>query len=369
MFLEKLNLHHFKNYDELEAEFSSGINCLFGRNGSGKTNLLDAIYYLSFTKSAFAGSDAQNIQTGHDQFVIRGRFRNDHSAEVVCACQAGHKKSVRENEQEYTKMSDHIGKYPVVMIAPNDIELIWDGSEQRRRFFDSLISQIDRSYLEHLIQYQQYLKQRNGLLRLAADRGSVDRDLLDTYNQKLVPLARFIFERRQHFVQAFTPQFVDAYHFLSGNAAEKVSLRYQSELEGESYDTILKRTLSRDLQLQRTTSGIHRDDFVFLLDGHELKRYGSQGQQKSFLIGLKVTEFRELARSKGQNPILLLDDIFDKLDDLRIQKLMQMVAEGSFGQLFITDARADRSRDIIKELGIQASAYQVENGKLATLHV
>lgn len=367
VFLEKLTLHQFKNYETLEVDFSEGINCLFGRNGSGKTNLLDAIHYLAFTKSAFAGSDQQNIRTGGDHFVIKGLFRQDGPGEVVCSFQTGRKKSIRENELETPKLSEHIGKYPVVLIAPNDIELIWDGSELRRKFFDSLISQVDRAYLESLIQYSQYLKQRNGLLRIAAERGTLDRDLLETYNQKLAPLGKHVFEVRANFLLTFLPMVEEAYRFLAGGSTEHVSIEYQSDLHAADFPTLLGRNTSRDLQLQRTTTGIHRDEFVFQLEGNDLKRYGSQGQQKSFLIALKLAEFRCLAGCKNKKPILLLDDIFDKLDDERIQKLIQMVAGGTFGQLFITDARSDRSREIFEGVGLKTRAYLVEEGRVSVL--
>lgn len=367
VFLQNLSLHQFKNYESAEVEFCKGINCLFGKNGSGKTNLLDAIYYLAFTKSAFDNSDQQNSRNGHDGFLIKGIFQSDKKDEVVCSFQLGHKKKIRENEVEYQKFSDHFGKYPVVLIAPNDIELIWGGSELRRKFFDSLISQVDRQYLESLMTYHQILKQRNGFLRISAERGNFDRDLLDTYDLKLSPLGNSIFERRQEFIKLFTPYFSEAYHFLSGNATEVVVINYQSDLAANKFYDLLANNVSRDLQLQRTTQGIHRDDFDFRLNGFELKRYGSQGQQKSFLIGLKLAEFKTLATWKNKKPILLLDDIFDKLDDERIQRLMELVANGEFGQLFITDARANRSSDLIKQLKVPTKAFLVENGKLSAI--
>jgi len=364
VFLEKLALYNFKNYREVLLDFRDGIHCVFGRNGSGKTNLLDAIYYLSFAKCAFGNSDQQNICNGEEQFVIKGVFQNESRSEVVCSYQSGRKKIIRVNEKETPKLSGHIGKYPVVLIAPHDIELIWDGSELRRKFFDSLMSQVDPVYFENLILYHHYLKQRNGLLRISADRGEVDRDLLETYDQQLIPLGQVIFEKRKIFVGQFSLPFSEAYRFLAEGTKEQISIQYQSELGETDFKTLLERNLSRDLQLQRTTTGIHRDDFDFRLDDQELKRYGSQGQQKSFLIGLKLAEFKMLQDYKTKKPILLLDDIFDKLDDLRIQKLIQRVADGTFGQLFITDARADRSREIIKKAGLKAVSLLVENGNV-----
>lgn len=363
MLLTKLRLYNFKNYEDTRADFG-GINCLLGNNGSGKTNLLDAIYYLSFTRSALNPSDSQNIRFGESQFLIKGTFlRKGTEKEVACVYQ-GQKKTVKEDEQEYQKFSEHVGKYPVVLIAPQDIELIWDGSELRRKFFDTLISQLDKTYLENLIVYANQLKQRNSLLRTFSESGRVDQDLLDSYEQRMVPAAKYIHQGRKEWLVKFLPLFLTHYRFITGQVAEAVSITYKSDLDAMDFGNLLKRNLSRDLLLQRTTSGIHRDDFLFTLNDHELKRVGSQGQQKSFLIALKLAEFQCIAEGKEIKPLLLLDDIFDKLDDHRIHQLIQLVAQGMFGQLFITDARQGRSRDILKQAGIDAKIFLVENGNL-----
>lgn len=366
MHLEKLTLYNFKNYEDSGLELSPEVNCFFGLNGSGKTNLLDAIYYLSLTKSASNASDLQNIRQGENQFFIKGQFLiKKNRTEVLCSFVQGSKKLMSENGTEYKKMAEHIGKYPLVLIAPNDIELIWDGSEQRRKFFDGMLSQMDHTYLENLIVYTQLLRQRNAMLKLFSERGSVDQNLLDSYDDKLIPAANFIHEKRKSFLGTYHPLFEKWYRQLAGKEAkEKVSITYRSDLEAINFADLLKKNLQRDIMLQRTTSGIHRDDFLFALNTGELKKFGSQGQQKSFLIGLKLSEFQVLEQSTKKKPLLLLDDIFDKLDDKRIVKLMSLIAEGSFGQIFITDARSGRSREILKEAKVKARIFEVEEGKV-----
>jgi DNA replication and repair protein RecF len=364
--LEKLTLYNFKNYEDATLELAPEVNCFFGLNGSGKTNLLDAIYYLSLTKSASNASDLQNIRQGENQFFIKGQFLiKKNRTEVLCSFIQGSKKLMSEDGNEYKKMAEHIGKYPLVLIAPNDIELIWDGSEQRRKFFDGLLSQMDHPYLENLITYTQFLRQRNGMLKLFSERGSVDQDLLDSYDNKLIPAANFIHEKRKSFLTTYHPLFEKWYQQLAGKEAkESVSISYRSDLDEVNFAELLKKNLQRDILLQRTTSGIHRDDFLFSLNTGELKKFGSQGQQKSFLIGLKLAEFQMLAQATKKKPLLLLDDIFDKLDDMRIIKLMSLVSDGNFGQIFITDARTGRSREILKEAGVKAKIFEVEEGKI-----
>lgn len=362
MNLKKLNLFNFRNYESLSVAFDGQIHCLLGKNGSGKTNLLDAIYYLSFTKTSLLSTDSQNIRTGQTSFSIKGTFEND--SDVICSFQAGQKKVVKENGNDYGRLSEHIGKYPAVLIAPNDIELIWDGSEVRRRFFDSLISQVNREYLDRLITYAGHLKMRNSLLKRFAEKGSVDHDLLESCDRQLIPCGDFIAKTRETFLTTFAPYFQKHYSFLSGTSSEAVTIAYRSGTDGLSLSDALSKNLNRDIALQRTTLGAHRDDFIFLLDGFELKRHGSQGQQKSFLVGLKLAEFDILTAAKKFKPILLLDDIFDKLDDDRIARLIGLVGSGVFGQLFISDARPDRSKELLGAAGINAESFLVESGTL-----
>lgn len=365
MRLEKLSFVNFKNYREAHLEFKGNIQCFLGKNGSGKTNLLDAIYYLSFTKSSINSSDQQTILTGENHFLIKGEFvKKRERHQVVCSFQQGQKKMILEDDQGCAKLSTHIGKYPVVLVAPNDIELIWDGSEMRRRFFDSLLSQTDKNYLENLIVYGQYLKQRNSLLRIFLERGTVDQDMLEVYDARLVPAGEYIYRKRKEFLVEFLSLFEKHYRFLAGDSEERVQIAYQSQLHHMEFGQALRHHLQRDILLQRTSSGIHRDDFLFSINEGELKRLGSQGQQKSFLIGLKLAEFQVVFQNKGLKPLLLLDDIFDKLDDERIHKLMLLVADGTFGQLLITDARAGRSLQILKESNVEAEFFQVESGTL-----
>jgi DNA replication and repair protein RecF len=365
VFLDYLRLYNFKNYAEVEVRPDPKINCFLGKNGCGKTNLLDAIHYLAFTKSAINPSDIQNIRFEQNQFLVKGRFSVEgRLKEIVCAYQQGQKKNVREDDQDYLKFSDHVGKYPVVLITPQDIELIWGGGEQRRRFFDTLLSQLDRFYLENLIIYNHQVKQRNSLLRKFSEAGSVDSDLLGSYDHRICIAGNYIHQSRKNLLKEFIPKFKKHYRFIAQESEENIEVEYRSDLDQADFATQLKNHIHRDILLQRTTCGIHRDDFLFLLNGGELKKFGSQGQQKSFLISLKLSEFEVIAEKKGLKPILLLDDIFDKLDDSRIHHLMKLVAEGMFGQLFITDARLDRSSSILKEAGIEAKIFVVENGNL-----
>lgn len=341
--------------------FGDKITCILGKNGSGKTNVLDAIHYLAFTKSAINPYDSQNINFGNNGFIIKGVFLVDgKQREVSCSFQQGEKKSVRENDQEYVRFSEHIGRYPVVLIVPQDIELIWGGAEYRRKFFDALFSQVDRMYLENLITYNHQLKQRNSLLRSTV-AGKADTVLLESYDVKLDEAANYLYEKRKELLAAFIPEFKKHYSFLAENMAEQAGICYTSDLQKKPLVQLLKENWHRDQILQRTSVGIHRDDFTFSLGGNELKRMGSQGQQKSFLIGLKLAEFRLLAKVKGFAPLLLLDDIFDKLDDFRIHRLIRLVGEGTFGQIFITDARSGRSEQILKEAGIPAGLFSLEN--------
>ena len=300
--------------------------------------------------------------------MIRGIFeKTGNEYEVACAFSGERKKTMMENGKEYIRFSEHIGKYPIVTVAPADIELIWDGGEVRRRFFDTLLAQLDKEYLEHLMVYQAHLRQRNSLLKMFAERGMMDRDLLASYDEKMVASGNILFRKRVDFVTRFTPLLERRYDFLVSGTMEKPGLQYQSELATCDFKTELAQRLDRDLALGRTTIGTHRDDFLFTLQGKELKRFGSQGQQKSFLIALKLAEFDCLASKVGFKPLLLLDDIFDKLDDDRIVQLMKLVAGDTFGQIFITDARPGRSLEVLRESGVKSQNFLVEGGTVERL--
>ena len=363
MHLKSLQLVNFRNYEQLKLEFSANINVLVGTNGSGKTNLLDSIYYLSITKSAFT-TDNYLIRHGENFFSIRATFeKQSRSIEIFCAIQAG-KKVVREDGNDYPKISDHIGKFPVVLIAPDDTELVKEGSEERRKFFDTIISQLDREYLDNLIQYNYALKQRNNLLKMFADGRPFDSLALEAYDHVLIQKGTNIAKRRAAFINEFGPVFRSYYELIAGE--EKADLAYQSDVTGMEFGKGLAKNRERDLMLQRTNFGIHKDDYQFSLQDAELKRIGSQGQIKSFIISLKLAQFNVMKNYKGEKPILLLDDIFDKLDDLRIEKILMLIKKGEFGQLFITDARPDRTAGLLDEIEVDANIYVVENG-LVTL--
>ncbi len=362
MHVEKLSLINFKNYSELTVNFSTKINCIVGPNGSGKTNLLDAVHYLSFTKSAFNTIDSQNIRFGENFFSIKGTITKDNSHDVVCSLIQGRKKAVLVDKNEHERLSDHIGLFPMVLIAPDDVILIKDSSDIRRKFFDAILSQIDRQYLNQLIQYNRFLKQRNALLKQFAEGLKFDSDLLMPYDKSLIDLSLLIREKRKRFLSDFEKEFISAYRLISGTN-ERVAVQYNTDVE-EHFKAVFNRALKKDLALERTTRGIHRDDFKFLLGDRPIKKFGSQGQQKSFVIALKVGNFQAIDKHLGVKPILLLDDIFDKLDTGRIINILKMVTNDDFGQIIMTDAREERTVSLLKELTLKASFYHVKDGKL-----
>ena len=366
MVLEKLHLINFKNYEDTRVDFRGSVHCFLGKNGSGKTNLLEAIHYLSFTKGSFHTHDLSNVRHGQDQFLIDGLFeKNGKKFEVNCSFSVERKKVISENGEAYGRFSEHIGKYPLVLVAPNDIDLIWDGGEVRRKFFDTLLSQTDKVYLENLILYNAHLRQRNSSLKMFAERGDIDRDLIATYDEKIVSAGNILFRKRLDFIGLYQKLLSNRYEFLS-NTAEVAEVTYVSDLEKINFKEELIQNMDRDVAAGRTTIGIHRDDFLFTLGGHELKRFGSQGQQKSYLISLKLAEFDYLVSKSGTKPLLLLDDIFDKLDDERIHQLMKLVTGGAFGQIFITDARPGRSLEVLKEAGVKSQNFLVEEGRVSS---
>ena len=365
MHLETLYLLSFKNYSEANLRFSPRINVLVGKNGSGKTNLLDAIFYLGFTKSAFSSSDQQCITQGHSFFLIKGDFRKgETSNEIASSVQIGSKKIFKENTSEYQKLSEHIGKYPVVLIAPDDVMLVREGSEERRKFFDGIISQLDKLYLENLIQYNQALRLRNALLKMYAERrSSIDWLAMESYDKILTESGELIFQRRSNFIGEFLPVFQKYYLFLVENS-ESAEVAYLSELKEKDFFQGLLDAKMKDAALARTNFGIHRDDFEFVLAAEPLKKFGSQGQQKSFVIAMKLAQFEILERHKGFKPILLLDDIFDKLDDFRIARLLELI-KSEFGQLFITDARPERTKGLLGQIRVPSTIFAIDQGKVS----
>ncbi len=364
MHLKNIQLTQFKNFSKVQTAFSSEINCFLGVNGSGKTNLLDAIHYLCLTKSAFNAIDSQNIQHHQDFFAITGEFQlGEKTQEIKCLLEAGKKKQLLHNGKAYEKMSEHIGLLPVVLIAPDDNELIKGGSEERRKFFDSLLSQLDKKYLEKLIRYQHYLKQRNALIKRFAESNRIDKVLLEPYDRELINLSLNIAKKRTSFIKHFIPLLLQHYAEIS-RQKEEVYVTYESDGTGEDFEQLFKDSLRKDLMLKRTNVGIHKDDYNFEINGYPIKKFGSQGQQKSFLIALKLAQFHVFKDIKKTKPILLLDDIFDKLDDLRIKKMIDLVANKEFGQLFITDARPERSKKILGDIPSETLYFDVEAGSI-----
>lgn len=364
MHLKQLSVINFKNYEQAELNFGPGVNAFTGNNGAGKTNLLDAIHYLSLCKSYFNPIDSQQILQGSDFFVINGAFDKDgHEESIACGVKRNQKKQFRRNKKEYPRLADHIGLFPLVMTSPYDVSIIMEGSEERRRFIDNVISQTDNHYLDELITYNKALLNRNILLRQIAHTGKYDPQLLEVFNEQLVGSGQRIFEKRKVFMEAFADIFNAHYHFLSDDA-EKVSLIYESQLLDSDFGTLLNRSVEKDRILERTTVGIHKDELQFSIHHLPLKKFGSQGQQKSFLIALKLAQYTFLQKQKGFKPLLLLDDIFDKLDDERTQKLMQMVSNHDFGQVFITDTSSARIKDIFDSIRVPVRIFEVYKGTI-----
>ncbi len=365
MFLKHLSVSNFKNYESQKIDFDTQIVSLTGKNGMGKTNLLDAIYYLSFTKSAINGSDQQNIRFGQAFFVSKGEISRNGKVHVLqCVYEINSGKKFLVDKKPLDKLSQHIGEFPIVMVSPNDTDIVREWSELRRKFFDALLSQIDREYLNTLIRYNHFLKQRNTLLKVSSNDKPPDSDLLDKYDQELVSNGLIIWSKRKAFLEVFIPVFLDRYHALAGE--ESIEIRYLSDYDRKNPESGLKECRQKDILMQRTTFGVHRDDFEFLLGQNALKKSGSQGQQKSFVIALRIAQYEIIRQNKEFKPILLLDDVFDKLDDSRIGHLTEMIGDGYFGQIFITDARPERTSKLVNQLDEKVQIFKVENGRVET---
>jgi len=365
MWLKQLSVLNFKNYTESSLEFLPQVNAFTGENGAGKTNLLDAIHYLALCKSYFNPIDSQHIKKGTEWFMVQGEFdRQDIPDVVSCSLKKNQKKQFRKNKKDYQRLADHIGQFPLVMISPYDSSIVLEGSEERRKFVDNVISQTDNHYLDTLILYNKILLQRNTLLKDAGRRGQLDLGLLEVMDMQLVDVGERIFDRRKQFMEEFLPEFTRYYRFLT-EEAEEVSLVYESPLMKQDFPSLLKQNLERDRILERTSQGVHKDDLLFTI--HEqmpLKKFGSQGQQKSFLIALKLAQYSFLKQKKHDKPLLLLDDIFEKLDDRRTRKLMQLVSEDEFGQIFLTDTDALRVHKIFEEISQPIRIFEVKGGNI-----
>lgn len=368
MHLNRLSLFNFRNYSQAELETDSLCNAFVGNNGEGKTNLLDAIHYLALTKSYFNPVDSQNIRYEEDACMIQGAFTIDHRDEIInCALRRNQKKVVRRNAKEYERLADHIGLIPVVMIAPTDNQLITEGSEERRRFIDSIISQYDKTYLDDLVNYNRLLSQRNALLKLGAQVGRLDVDTLDILDEQMAPLGDAIYRIRKSFIDSLVPVFRRFYTFISGGK-EETDIIYDSHLDDASMSAALSDYRNRDRAAQFTTAGIHKDDLELLIGGKPVKKYASQGQQKSFLVALKLAQFDFMRDQLQTKPLLLLDDIFDKLDDSRVARLMELVSDDHFGQLFISDTHPERIRAIFNQIGRNIRCFLVDDGVIRVIN-
>lgn len=357
--LEKIVISDFRNIQLQELEFSPNVNCISGNNGEGKTNLLDAIYYLSMTKSAFSTSDKFNFRHGTTEFSLSGTYRmpNGLSSRFAVRITSGGEKKVKRDDKQYGKVSEHIGVLPIVMVSPSDITMVSESGEERRRFVNSVLSQMDKEYMSMMQQYNRLLLQRNRMLKEL----NPDRTLIEVMDLRMSALAEPVYQDRKRFIEELNPIVAEYYRMLSGGS-EQVDIEYDSELSKAGLDVLLSSSYEKDKILKYTTSGIQRDDFIFRMNGHPIRRYGSQGQQKSFLVSLKFAQYEIMKKKYGFAPILLLDDVFDKLDMGRISNLLQMVASNDFGQIFITDSNKVRMSGIVDGLTQDRAYYETSSG-------
>ncbi len=368
MYIQHLSLRNFKNYKELEIDFSEGINFITGKNASGKTNILDAIYLLSFTKSYFNINDSQLINTHSDEnfYFIEGIYKYDGGVETIKATfEKGKRKIFKRNNKEYDKLINHIGLIPLIIITPNDTTLISEGSEVRRKFLDILISQFDHEYLSSLVNYNKALKQRNALLKQMAISGYFDNRLLEPWSAKLNEYGTVIYNKRKE----ITLQLIDLFNYFYYKIAEdnyKITIEYKSHLNEKPLPELIAESIENDKILQYTTKGIHKDDLIFKINELKLKKIASQGQQKTLLIALKLAEEKIIEKQSGKKPILILDDVFDKLDENRVERMIKELSESHSGQIFITDTHTERMEEIKNKISIPSVLHKIENGKIIT---
>lgn len=366
MQLKSISLINFKNYAQAEFEFSAGINCFVGRNGSGKTNILDAVHYLSMCKSYLNSVDKQNIRFNEQFFVIQGVWTNEEKeTEIYCGVKSGTKKVFKRNKSEYEKLADHIGSFPSVIISPYDRDLIAEGSEVRRKWMDGIISQFDRNYLDYLVRYGKIIDQRNALLKKFYENGFFERESMEVWDAQLIQAGNQIYERRKAFLEEFIPVFRSYYEYI-GHDTEIVDIEYKSALNEMSFPELIEANRRKDAQALYTTGGTHRDDLLFTIKGHPVKKFGSQGQQKSFLIALRLAQFDWLKTRLQRTPVLMLDDIFDKLDNHRVEKLMSLVSDRVFGQVFVTDTEEERVVKIFNKIAMPCKIFDIDK-ELANL--
>ena len=349
MYLQKISLVNYKNIASQTFDFQKKMTCFVGNNGVGKTNVLDAIYYLSFAKSYFNSVAVQNIRHGEDFFMIEGNYLlNERSEKIVCSLKKGQKKVLKRNGKVYEKFSDHIGQLPLVIVSPADRDLIVEGSDTRRKFIDGVIAQQDKKYLQSLLTYGRVLQQRNALLKYFAANRTFDALNLKVYDEQLIQQGTIIHEKRKEFLAQFTPIF-NSKHAVISRENEKVNIKYKSQLFENNLKDLLLKSLEKDKLLQYTSVGVHKDDLSFEIGEYPIKKFGSQGQQKSFLIALKLAQFEFIKKQINITPILLLDDIFDKLDETRVSQIIELVNQEEFGQIFITDTHAERTEMVIEK--------------------
>ena len=362
--LEKIVISDFRNIQLQELEFSPNVNCISGNNGEGKTNLHDAIYYLSMTKSAFATSEKFNFRHGTDEFSVAGTYRMENGLSSRFALKVNSKgeKKIRRDDKPYQKVSEHVGVLPIVMVSPADISMVSDSGEERRRFVNAVLSQMDHEYMSSLQQYNRLLMQRNRMLK----EMEPDRSLLEVIDMRMGALAEPIYQKRKKFIEDLKPIVSEYYKYVSGGS-ELVDIEYESELSKAGLEQLLSASFDKDRILKYTSSGLQRDDFIFTMNGHPIRRYGSQGQQKSFLVSLKFAQYEIMKKNYGFAPVLLLDDVFDKLDMNRISNLLQMVASNDFGQIFITDSNKVRMSGIVDKLTQDRAYFETVSGTFSRI--